>query len=478
MRFGFAGGDFKSISVQVSDQRTANLWPRIPQAAARGTVILFRTPGLKRMYSGLGGDAPGRGQFSLNDQIFSVNGEELTAIFDTYTTSLGTGITNDQKPVQYASNQDILFFRSAGKGWVTGGGSGLRQIVDPDFPTDVIDVAYLNGYFFALTKTAIFWSAVEDPETWDALDFIEVLASANSLIGMIVDHQQLLVFGNQIAQPFALSPGDPVIVPIEGSIIEQGLAGVDGKCKIDNSVFFVNKDERGQGVFSRLQGFDPIALPNQDDVSAAVQRYGDISDVIVEAFQMDNQPVVQWTFPSARVDGPNSPATGATWRFGVNTGLWHEAPRWNNGSEEAALWQHHSFAFNKHVVTSRVDGTVYELTMDALDDDGATIRRVRRAPHLFDPDSNKNKFYGLFELIIAPGIGNDAFPDPQASLKWSNNGGKTWSAARLRGAGAAGKYGTRLQWYRLGRARSSRTFEVVLTDSVDWVIMDATVDMK
>jgi hypothetical protein len=57
-------------------------------------------------------------------------------------------------------------------------------------------------------------------------------------------------------------------------------------------------------------------------------------------------------------------------------------------------------------------------------------------------------------------------------LRWSDDGGSTWSNEHWTTIGALGKYKNRAIWRRLGTARD-RVFEVVVTDPVKAVIVSA-----
>jgi hypothetical protein len=61
---------------------------------------------------------------------------------------------------------------------------------------------------------------------------------------------------------------------------------------------------------------------------------------------------------------------------------------------------------------------------------------------------------------------------PQAMLRWSNDGGSTWSREYWVTIGQQGKYKNRAIWRRLGMARD-RVFEVSVTDPVNAVIVSA-----
>ena len=62
--------------------------------------------------------------------------------------------------------------------------------------------------------------------------------------------------------------------------------------------------------------------------------------------------------------------------------------------------------------------------------------------------------------------------NPRAMLRWSNDGGSTWSKEYWQDIGQQGKYTHRAIWRRLGWSRD-RIFEVVVTDPIKAVIVSA-----
>jgi len=62
--------------------------------------------------------------------------------------------------------------------------------------------------------------------------------------------------------------------------------------------------------------------------------------------------------------------------------------------------------------------------------------------------------------------------NPQAMLRWSNDGGSTWSNEHWTSIGKIGRYQNRAIWRRLGMARD-RIFEVSISDPVKAVIVSA-----
>jgi hypothetical protein len=62
-------------------------------------------------------------------------------------------------------------------------------------------------------------------------------------------------------------------------------------------------------------------------------------------------------------------------------------------------------------------------------------------------------------------------------LRWSDDGGHTWSSYKSREIGKIGKYGQRVVWNRLGQARD-RIFEVKITDPVKVTWIGATAEIE
>jgi hypothetical protein len=126
------------------------------------------------------------------------------------------------------------------------------------------------------------------------------------------------------------------------------------------------------------------------------------------------------------------------------------------------------------------DGSIYQIDKNNYTDNGQHIRRLRRAPHLVS--DFQRQYFDELQIQFQPGVGltgitvpiNDAVvgADPQAMLRWSNDGGSTYSNEHWTTIGKIGKYKNRAIWRRLGMARD-RVFEVVVSDPINAVIVSA-----
>jgi hypothetical protein len=116
------------------------------------------------------------------------------------------------------------------------------------------------------------------------------------------------------------------------------------------------------------------------------------------------------------------------------------------------------------------NGTIYQLDKANYTDSGQYIRRIRRAPHL--TTDLQRQYFDELQIQFQPGVGTVTTDNPQAMLRWSNDGGSTWSNEYWVSIGKQGRYKNRAIWRRLGTARD-RIFEVQVSDPINAVIVSA-----
>jgi hypothetical protein len=86
----------------------------------------------------------------------------------------------------------------------------------------------------------------------------------------------------------------------------------------------------------------------------------------------------------------------------------------------------------------------------------------------------QRQYFDELQIQFQPGVGlsTGQGDNPQAMLKWSDDGGSTWSNEHWVTIGSIGRYANRAIWRRLGWARD-RVFEVSISDPVKAVIVSA-----
>jgi hypothetical protein len=169
-------------------------------------------------------------------------------------------------------------------------------------------------------------------------------------------------------------------------------------------------------------------------------------------------------------------------------------------------------AFNNEIVVGDyANGNLYAFDLEVYDDDSQTQRWLRswRAISPGDNDLKRTAHHSL-QLDCETGVGTaidrvtisllteteldllaesgapllsvdtsaTASADPQVMLRWSDDGGHTWSSEHWRSMGKIGQYGYRTIWRRLGMTTKlrDRVYEVSGTDPVKVIIIGAHID--
>ena len=83
-------------------------------------------------------------------------------------------------------------------------------------------------------------------------------------------------------------------------------------------------------------------------------------------------------------------------------------------------------------------------------------------------------------ILIEKGQFTATAVDPQVMLRWSDDGGHTWSNEHWRSMGLTGEWGRRVIWRRLGMTVKlrDRVYEVSGTDPIKIAIMGAELQVS
>lgn len=365
----------------------------------------------------------------------------------------------------------------------------------------VVDV---NDNYFIYTKPGSQQFAISDvlsPIT-QPLSFASKFTSPDNLVSLIADNGQIYLLGEKSSEVWVDQGTFPVAYQrVPGSANQQGIIAPFSVARVGNFFCYVSQNIRGQNQVVLMNGYIPQRVSTHAVEQSLLDQY--TADAIAYTYQLEGHEVYVVTFPTIDI----------TWAYDLTTNLWHKW-LWTDGdniyhrhrSNCAAVFQ------NIVVVGDWENGNLYQLDQSAYTDAGGEIRRLRRAPHLlsdlqrqyfdelqiqFQPgvgaggfSRDRNIYLGSPYYISATGslvigyqdidvLGNagqisptDVFYNPKAMLRWSNDGGSTWSKEYWQNIGQQGKYTNRAIWRRLGMARD-RIFEVVVTDPIKAVIVSA-----
>lgn len=103
------------------------------------------------------------------------------------------------------------------------------------------------------------------------------------------------------------------------------------------------------------------------------------------------------------------------------------------------------------------------------------IRWLRRLPHL--SVSQVRQFFTMAQLDAEVGVGLLNEPEPIVFLRWSDDGGHSWSSPEPLSMGPLGDYKRRVIWWQLGEARD-RVFEISGSDPTVVALINLYLDAK
>jgi hypothetical protein len=385
------------------------------------------------------------------------------------------GTVSGSGPVSMSDNGTQLFVACNPLSYIYNATTGVfAQITDPDF-AGAVTVGYIDGYFvFNQPNSQTIWvTQLLDGTSVDPLEFASAEGSPDNLVGLIVDHREVWLFGtNSVEVWYDAGNVNFPLERIQGAFNEIGCAAPYSIAKLDNGLFWLGSDARGNGIVYRANGYTGQRVSTHA-IEFAIQSYASISDAFAYTYQQEGHAFYVLTFPTGN----------ATWVYDVATGAWHERAAFYNGqfSRHASNCQ---MSFNNEIVVGDcASGNLYAFDLDVYADNGGAQRWLRSWRAIPSGQNNlKRTAQHSLQLDCETGVGLNTGQgsDPQAMLRWSDDGGHTWSNEHWASMGAIGASGTRTFWRRLGMTDKlrDRVYEVSGSDSVKVAIIGAELSVS
>lgn len=476
--FGFVGASYEAPSIYQDAQECINFYPEIDptkQPGSRGIVALYPTPGLVQKAQLEGGEVRGMRALSGSQILLVVCGQNVYRISTGFVVSKVGTIGTTQGPVDITDN---ITTNNGLTAYIVDGVNRYTWVAN-------------TGAFAALPPTDGLWLGATSTDTvdsyiiynepgtqnWAATDLgLAVTTTGNygskdgspdTLIALIVDHRQVYLLG-EVTTEVWVDVGSTIaglttfpFQRISGTTMQHGCAARYSISRFGESFMFVSKDTRGQAIIGAVNGYTFVRTSTHAVENTL--KDVDVSNAIAYTYQSEGHEFYVVTFPSIDL----------TWVYDLATQQWH---KWLSWDEVNGYYRHRSncsaFFANLNIVGDFENGKIYALNNDVYTDNGNKIRRLRRAIHL--TSDLQRQYFEEFQIQFQPGVGlqTGQGEDPQVMLRWSNDGGSTWSNEHWISIGKIGRYQNRAIWRRLGWSRD-RIFEVAISDPVKAVIVSA-----
>jgi hypothetical protein len=300
--------------------------------------------------------------------------------------------------------------------------------------------------------------------------------ASDLLVTLIVNQRQVYLIGEVTTEVWT-DVGNVIAgitsFPFQRVPGTSSQSGIDAKfslSRLGETFACVAKDNRGSATIEMMQGYTWVRISTHAVEQSLIDSVTD--DAIAYTYQIEGHEMYVVTFPSVG-------EYGLTWVYDLTTKSWH---KWLSWDSDLGVYKRHrsncaAFFANKNLVGDFENGKIYSLDNSVYTDNGNTIRRLRRAIHL--TQDLQRQYFDSFQIQFQPGVGLNLGQGqtPQAMLRWSNDGGSTFSNEHWVSIGKIGNYVNRALWRRLGWSRD-RIFEVVISDPVKAVIVSAELKMS
>lgn len=486
MKFqGFVGPTYNLKSVNADGQRCVNLYPEVIESGSgkeSQVAYLKSTPGLKKIIeTGSGSarmihvDSVGRVFVVIGSELYktSFNGFVWTTLkVGDFSTAHGqvraasSVIGDDNITVFVDGFTSYLFLYVGASSTETFGDFASYGYVPVSTASSVV---FIDGYFiFSLKNSNQFYVSDFNSFNVDALSFASSEGNPDNIVGIVANHRDLIIFNERSTELFSNTGNvDFPFERVSGGFIEKGCVASNSIAKIDGLVFWVGRDDLGQGTVYATQSLSPQRVSTHA-VEQAISNYADIKNATGYCYQKNGHSFYVLNLSTS------------TFVYDLSTKLWHERAYTSGGQlqrHRADCLGYYS-EYDLHIVGDYETNKIYIFDENTYSDDGEAITRMRICPHL--SGGLKYLFYKSIQIDMETGVGIDGVDqgsDPVAMLSYSDDGGHSWSNELFATIGKLGNYKKRIIWRRLGRSRD-RVFKLKITDPIPVSILSAEIEIE
>jgi hypothetical protein len=334
-------------------------------------------------------------------------------------------------------------------------------------------VRWLDGFFiFIVQNSNTYYVSDVNALTVDPLSFAKAEGDPDSIVSIAILNRDAWLFNKRTIEVFNVTGGaDFPLDRVAGGFIECGCLAPDSVAKIGGTLVWLGRDENGQGMIFAAKGIQPFPI-STNAINAAISNYADTENATAYAYQKNGNMFYVINFEET------------SWCYDFKTKLWHERC-WTDETTGALERHRAQFCvffpdYGKHILGDYENSKLYEYSDKLFQDNGNTITRIRTAPHV--SNNFLNIFFKRFYLDMKVGVGKDGLStvlgaNPKIMLRWSDDGGFSWSNEYWKEIGKIGERLKRVFWDQLGMARD-RVFELTFTDPCELVIYGADLDLE
>lgn len=445
-------------SIPASSSALLNCFVEKLPEDAKSPVLLSRTAGITTLGTvGTGPIHDMHGAFAL---LYVVSGTKLYSVNANYTaTELGDVGSISADGIDMEHNDEVVVVVNHPNAYVWNTTTAtFAQITDPDFLA-ATDVEFIDNYllFVEANSGRFFGADLGSATSFDALNFATAEGAPDDLVGMKVDHRQVVLFGEKSVEIWdnTGAPGFPFERAING-FVEIGCFNGRSVAKLDNSIFWLANDY----TVRRLDGTTPVRVSTHAVEQSLVNTT--IGSCRAYTYAQGGHFFYVLTLPEI------------TWVYDATTQLWHNRQTYG---EDNWVAQSHAQAFGLEIVGHSKTAQIGKLDPLVYTEWGDTqLMRWTYQPIYAE---NRLAIHDRLEVVCETGVGltSGQGSDPVMMMEYSDDGGFTWDFLPNQDMGELGKYRKCVEWRANGSAEQ-RVYRGSVSDPVKVNITDTVADVR
>ena len=440
------------------DDVCINLYPEFT-IGPKGPMsnLLITTPGLTAPLVTIG-TGPIRGVYvAANDLMYVVSANQLFSVNQFWTATLLGSIFTGTGPVSFIDNPTQLLVVDGISGWMWDKAALTLTSVIPNTDTDCTlpNVAvYQDG--FGLVNSAmsnqIYQSNYNDLSKYATLNGTGLGSTANNayiqgnarnVVTMFDMKREVWIFKSDAVEVW-INNGNAgfAFVMLQGIFPATGCLAAASVARLDAGLAWLGgNDDGGRTVYMSV-GYQAKPI-STFALGQLFQSFVTVSDAIAYSYQSDRHYFYVLTFPTAN----------QTWVYDLASEQWHQRAYFLNGAFSRERANCHTYYNGTHVVGDYQNGNLYAMSDNVYTDNGTRRKWVRSWRALSDDTPRIPMSFDSLQILLETGITAPSGTNPQIMLRWSDDGGYTWTGAFQVPAGKIGETAWRAIQNRLGSTK-------------------------
>lgn len=393
--------------------------------------------------------------------VFNVSGGEL------YLDQALLGAVSYSNAPRFAAAQNFLALTVGGALYIYNGMAlTLQEFFDDGIslltPFSAMAVLYNIWVYAVAGSNQFFFSAVGNPAIINAANFgaaqvsptpiVEIAVLAEELYFFKTDTVEIWDYTGSLTAPFAESPG---------RTYARGCAAQNSVTLTDNSLFWVGDD------FTVYRSGTVPQRVSTSYIEDRLKKTGaSISQMTALTFNLEGHVFYVMNLPSINESYAYDCQSKEWFQWGTQQPLVQEPGVWVG---QTATGQGQTV-----YVGSASDGRVFLADPENHSDDGTPIRFVIAGALWIEKDVMRAN---NIALQMVRGVATITTPDPKAWMRWSDDGGQTWTSWYEGAMGPVGGYRWKVSWHSLGLiTQPGREFEFAIADAVNVTVESVTMN--